>query len=33
MWDKIAKWSWQLGFDFTSIIFWGEPKFPTLDEE
>lgn len=28
MLDKLANWSWQLGFDFPSLILWGEPKFP-----
>lgn len=24
---------WRFGYDFPSMIFFGEPKFPTLDEE
>lgn len=24
---------WNIGFDMTSMIFFGEPKFPTLDDE
>lgn len=33
MWDSIANWSWKLGFDYVSIIFWGEPKFPMPKED
>ena len=32
MLDRLAKWSWQLGFDYPSLIFWGEPKFPMLNK-
>lgn len=33
MWDTIANWSWKLGFDYVSLILWGEPKFPMPIEE
>ena len=33
MWKLLAEWPWKLGFDFPSLIFWGEPKFPTPDEK
>ena len=33
MWDVIAKWSWKLGFDYISVVFWGEPKFPMPIED
>lgn len=28
MWNLLTKWSWQLGFDYPSLVLWGEPKFP-----
>lgn len=32
MWNALAKWSWQLGFDYVSLVLWGEPKFPMPTE-
>lgn len=28
MWNTLANWSWKLGFNYPSLILWGEPKFP-----
>ena len=33
MWKLLAEWPWKIGFDFTSLLLWGEPKFPMPDEE
>lgn len=28
MWNALTNWSFKLGFDYPSLVFWGEPKFP-----
>lgn len=33
MLDFLANYSWKIGFDVPSMIFFGEPKFPMLDAE
>lgn len=33
IWDAIKDWNWKLGFDYPSLILWGEPKFPMPEEE
>ena len=33
MLEHLANWSWKVGFDYVSIVFWGEPKFPMLEED
>ena len=33
MLEYLANWSWKVGFDYVSIVFWGEPKFPMLAED
>lgn len=33
MWDAIVNWGWKLGFDYVSVVFWGEPKFPMPTED
>ena len=28
MLNWLSKLSWQIGFDYASLVLWGEPKFP-----
>lgn len=32
MWNALTNWSFKLGFDYPSLVFWGEPKFPMPSE-
>ena len=29
MFENLSTFSWGIGFDFPSLIFFGEPEFPT----